>query len=141
MKYLRIIDFVGQSIIWLTMVISSLWILAAEGKWNGIGLIAALTMLVMGCWQMLSAFIMLGVGTPNRKYRQLHSALALAYLAVCLILPNLVEMNGLPNGIRIILYALAAAIPIALAIFYYTITWLWMFPSKPSGQFLRHISF
>lgn len=141
MKYLRTIDFVGQTMIWLTMVISSIWMVAAEGKWSGIGLIAALTMLVIGFWQGLSALIMLGVGAPNQKYRKLHGIMAMLYLGVSLTLTSLVEINEMPQAVQIILYTLAIAIPVGLAIFYYSITWLWMFPTQSSGKFLRHISF
>lgn len=144
MKYLKTLDFVGQSLIFGAYVIGSVWLVIAEQRWNPFAMTTAMAMLCLGWWQMISAFLMLILKAPGRKLRLIHFLTAIGYLAILALgakyssgmVPK--SMDGVIQGL---LMTIMIGTPIALAIFYYSITWLWMFPAKSTGKFLPHVSF
>lgn len=141
MKYLKTLDFAGQTFIFAAFVIGSIWIGVAEQRWSSLGMTTALTMLCLGWWQMISAFIMLMIGAPARKQRLVHFITALVYLAALALSVRYIEGNQTAFIIKLLSGIIMIGTPISLAIFYYVITWRWMFPAKSTGKFLPHVSF
>lgn len=83
----------------------------------------------IGVWQMLSSTISVVAGTPNKLLRRIHFALAVIFLIF--MYTGLVEDS-----------VLTFAIPWALALYYYTITWMWFLSANPKkGKFLPNTSF
>ena len=144
MKYLKTLDFVGQSIIFGAYIIGSLWILIAEQRWNSLAMTTAYAMLLLGCWQMISGLLMLVLKASLRKQRLIHFFTAIIYLAILLIVAkysNGTQFESVAYIVRGLIITLMIGTPIGLAIFYYSITWRWMFPARSNGKFLPHISF
>lgn len=144
MKYLKTLDFAGQTFIFAAYLIGSVWITIAEQTLSSWGLTTAYAMLCLGWWQMISAALMLILKAPNKKHRRIHFLTAVGYLsAICLVpvLTNDRELEALASEIKFVAGAILILTPLALAIFYYTITWSWMFPVKSTGKFLPHVSF
>lgn len=141
MKYLKTLDFAGQTFIFGTFIIGSVWIGLAEQSWNSFGLTTAFAMLCLGWWQMISAFIMLVIKAPFRKQRLVHFITALIYLGVLGLGAKYIEMDESASTIKLIGVIIMIGTPIALGIFYYIITWQWMFPQHSTGKFLPHTSF
>lgn len=141
MKYLKTLDFVGQTFIFAVFLLGSLWIGLTEGKWSSLGLTTAFAMLCLGWWQMISAFIMLLTKAPLRKHRLIHFITALAYLGVIAISAKFIDGNTASFTIKFIVGTILIGTPAALAIFYYSITWRCLFPAKSTGKFLPHVSF
>jgi hypothetical protein len=139
MKYLKSIDFVGQTIIWLGLLGSGLVILVSGelGTFFYIGLIAQF---FMGWWQMISSGLFMLLRAEHFKSRSVHFVSALFCLgAIALSAWVDKELHSVFSSALLLLTGVI--VPWGLAIFYYTITWRWMFPAKPSGKFLPHISF
>lgn len=144
MKYLKTLDFTGQSFILGAYIIGSLWLTIVEKALSSLGLTTAYAMLCLGWWQMISAALMLILKAPNKKHRLIHFFTAVAYLAVISLVPVLTndkELEALAYEIKWVAGTVLMLIPLALGIFYYAITWRWMFPTKSTGKFLPHISF
>jgi hypothetical protein len=141
MKYLKTLDFAGQTFIFAAFIIGSLWIGLADGKWSSLGLTTAFAMLCLGWWQMISALIMLVTNAPFRKQRLTHFITALVYLGVLALSAKYMEGYQTAFAIKLIGGIIMIGTPVALAIFYYVITCRWVFPAKPSGKFLPHVSF
>jgi hypothetical protein len=141
MKYLKTLDFAGQTFIFGAYGVGSIWLMAAEQGWSSLGMTTAYALLCLGWWQMISALIMLVTNAPFRKQRLVHFCAALVYLAVLAGSAKYIHMSQVADSIKWMGGIVMISIPIGLAIFYYTITWRWMFPPKSSGKFLPHISF
>jgi hypothetical protein len=140
MKYLKSIDFVGQTIIWLGLLVCGMVILFSgdsPGNFFYIGLVAQF---FMGCWQMISSGLFMLLRAENFKLRSLHFVSGLLCLgAIALSAWIDKELDSVVSNALLLITGVI--IPWSLAIFYYTITWRWMFPQKSSGKFLPHISF
>lgn len=144
MKYLRTIDFVGQSFIFGGYLISSVFVLIAEQRWDSLAMTTLMAMFCLGWWQMIAALILLVFKAPNRKQRLIHFLTAVVYLAVLSIGARLSNSMTVANGsyfVRALVMTLVFVPPLLLAVFYYTITWRWMFPRHSTGRFLPHTSF
>lgn len=146
MKYLKTIDFVGQTVILGGYGIVMGWTLINNPVEKEFGLTSAFAMLCLGWWQMISASLMLLLSAPNRKFRLYHFFIAVGYLASLAIMTKYLslpttQIMALDHLIRLSITVIALAMPATLGLFYYYITWRWVFPLKPSGKFLPHISF
>ncbi len=146
MKYLKTIDFVGQTIILGGYAIVLSWTLINNTLEKELGLTTAFAMLCLGWWQMISAVLMLLLSAPNRKFRLYHFFIAVGYLISLAIMTKYLSLPttqivALDHLIRVFTNVVALAMPVTLGLFYYYITWRWVFPIKPSGKFLPHISF
>jgi FtsH-binding integral membrane protein len=141
MKYLRNIDFVGQSIILLLLVGFCLMILfTAPLEWDGYMIIILYAQLFLGPWQLLSALIAFFTKANLKELRKIHLVSSLICIVCCAIsawLHNTYSNEG-TMAVGVIFFII---IPWCLAILYYSITWRWVFPPRPSGKFLRHVSF
>jgi hypothetical protein len=138
MKYLKTLDFTAQSIAWLVVLVGGLGILTTD-KRGDIVVLALVCQFVIGCWQMVSSITVLILKADVLHLRKIHFIAALIDLLV------LGVFAGLENSMKtsfstFMLIATGIFIPWCLAIFYYYITWQWMFPGK-SGKFLPHINF
>ena len=138
MKYLKTLDFTAQSIAWLVVLVGGLGILTTD-KRGDIVVLALVCQFVIGCWQMVSSITVLILKADVLHLRKIHFIAALIDLLV------LGVFAGLENSMKtsfstFMLIATGIFIPWCLAIFYYYITWRWMFPGK-SGKFLPHINF
>lgn len=144
MKYLKTIDFAGQSFIFGGYLIGSVFVLIAEQRWDSLGMTTLMAMLCLGWWQMIAALILLVFRAPNRKQRLIHFLTAVVYLAILSIgakLSNSIKVDNVSYFMRALVMTLVSVPPLVLAIFYYTITWRWMFPRHSTGKFLPHTSF
>jgi hypothetical protein len=141
MKYLKTLDFAGQTFIFGAFIIGSVWIGLAEQRWSSLGLTTAFAMLCLGWWQMISALIMLVTNAPFRKQRLIHFITAIVYLGALALSAKYIESNQTAFIIKLIGGIIMMGTPVALAIFYYSITWRWVFPKYSSGKFLPHVSF
>jgi hypothetical protein len=145
MKYLKTIDFVTQSLILGGYAVVVTWTLLKNRVDNSLELTTAFTMLCLGWWQMISAGIMLLVGAPTTKFRLLHFFSAIGYLAAVAVVGKYIDLPAnrpaLNQLISMLTEIITLGVPVILALFYYYITWRWVFPIKPSGKFLPHISF
>lgn len=141
MKYMKTIDFVGQTLILTAYVIGSIWLVAAEERWGSLAMTTAYAMLCIGWWQMVSALIMLATQPPFKKQRLIHFSTSLIYLVLLALGAKYFEMKTVPSIIKWISWIIIIATPVLLAFFYYSITWRSIFPTSTSGKFLRHISF
>jgi hypothetical protein len=140
MKYLKTLDFAGQTIIWLGLLGSGLVFLVSGeeiGTFFYIGLIAQF---FMGCWQMISSALLMVLRAEHFKSRSIHFVSGVFCLgAISLSVWIDKELDSVFSSA--LLLTIGIVIPWCLAIFYYTITCRWMFPARPSGKFLRHVSF
>jgi hypothetical protein len=144
MKYLKTIDFVGQTFIFTAFILGSVWIGVAEQRWNSLAMTTAIAMLCAGWWQMISCFLLLALKAPFRKQRAIHFSLAVLYLAIFALAGKYADAYLVASAsaiLKTVLLLLAVGTPASLAIFYYSITWRWMFPAKSTGRFLPHVSF
>ena len=144
MKYLKSIDFAGQTIIiGGYAIVAGTWIMSWHK--NSLGLTTAFAMLCLGWWQMISAILLLLLNAPNKKLRQVHFYTAIGYLFLVGIGSKYLEEETtqtlLCDTIQAFSMFLFYATPVILALLYYYLTWRWVFPTKPSGKFLPHISF
>lgn len=80
MKYLKSVDFTGQTIIIVGYAIAAAWTLIGNSGENSLAMNTAFAMLCLGWWQMISATLMLIFGAPNTKLRLLHFLTAIGYL-------------------------------------------------------------
>lgn len=128
MKY---IDFLAQTtLISLTAIV--LFINAGQSDWP----LAILGMqLLIGGWQLLSAFILLISKARFQKLRAIYLLISAVYLA---ILAGLVWFN-IDGSLLLFVFTASAW---SQAAFYYTLTCLTLF-KKPSrkGSFLPHLGF
>jgi len=146
MKYLKSIDFAGQTIIIGGYAIAAAWTLIENTGENSLAMNTAFAMLCLGWWQMISALLMLVVGAPNKKLRLVHFFTAIGYLVLVVVELkylnfDLTQPIFLNHFIQLIWIVLLYATPVILAFLYYYVTWRFVFPTKPSGKFLPHISF
>ncbi|MFZ6002099.1 MAG: hypothetical protein ACOYW3_16420 [Bacteroidota bacterium] len=145
MKTLKTADFIGQSLIIVTYVLGTSWAVLVEKRWSVVGATTAIAMLWLGWWQMVSALIMLVLKAPDRNLRLLHFSVAFIYLSFLLLFNT--YSTGVRNDVSTstyftgILVVFAVAIPVALAILYYALTWRLKFPKRATGSFLPHTSF
>jgi hypothetical protein len=140
MKYLKSIDFAGQTIIWLGLLGGGLVILFSGESPESFLYIALIAQFFMGWWQMISSAVFMLIRARHFKSRSVH------FLSGLICLGAIVLSAGADNELhttitKTVLIITGVIIPWGLAIFYYTITWRWMFPARPSGKFLRHVSF
>jgi hypothetical protein len=145
MKYLKNIDFVVQSIVLLIlvgiMVIASLnALLSGAGNWADGIFIFLYAQLILGPWQLVSSLLSLLLRLEFYGRKKIHFILSI----ICLLL--LFGSSWLHNSIntdytKALVFIFLMAVPWSLAIFYYFITWRWMFPKRDNGKFLSHISF
>lgn len=144
MKTLKTADFIGQSLILTGYVLGTIWAVLVEKRWSVVGATTAFAMLWLGWWQMVSALIMLLLKAPNRNLRVLHFSIAFVYLFLLFFskygsdVRNEVTVSTYLTGILVVF---AIAMPVALAILYYTLTWRLKFPKRATGSFLPHTSF
>ena len=115
---LRIIDVTVQSILLLTAVV---------GLFGELALVLY-AQLFIGIWQMTGLVFSITRRRPHYKIKRWLLFIATIYL--------LVLMSGKIHSLW--LWTLPAWI---LALFYYTITWLTMIPSKKRSSFLPNLSF
>jgi len=141
MKYLKTLDFAGQTFIFGAYIIGSIWIGVAEQRWNSLAMTTAFAMLCLGWWQMISALIMLVMNAPFRKQRLTHFITALVYLGILVLGAKYFESNQTAIMIKWIGWIIMIGTPVVLGIFYYSITWRCVFPKYSSGKFLPHVSF
>lgn len=140
MKYLKSIDFVGQTIIIAGYGIAAgTWIVNPQE--NSLGLTTAFTMLGLGWWQMISSLLMLVLNAPGKNLRLVHFYTAIAYLFLVGLGSKYLNVEPIAVAIQVFSMFLIYVTPVILALLYYYLTWRWMFPTKPSGRFLPHISF
>jgi hypothetical protein len=140
MKYLKNIDFVGQSIIWLGLLGGWLVVLVSGEEIGSFFYLGLIAQLFMGWWQMISSVVFLLLRVEHFKARALHFVSGLICLgAIALAAGVDRELNSVLSTTALLITGVV--IPWCLAIFYYSITWRWMFPPRPSGKFLRHVSF
>lgn len=141
MKYLKIIDFAAQSLLWGSMIgFASLFALAGRQPEAAL-LPIALGLLGMGGWQMGSSLLLILLTTDHRKKRCFHFITASIYLLVLVFASNYKVEKWFSAPVQHLVAVLAVAVPIGLAIFYSSITWVWMFPKRATGKFLPHTSF
>jgi hypothetical protein len=144
MKYIKTLDFFGQTLIFCIYAITVVVLLLTTPKTNEMALATASGLFCIGCWQMLSATLMLMLKAPELPQRHMHflaSIIYLAFLFISISILNAIDTNSFSIVFRWLLATLAISIPIGLSIFYYIITWRFMFPAKPVGRFLPNISF
>ena len=146
MKYLKSVDFVGQTIITGGYLIAVAWTLIGKSGENSLAMNTAFAMLCLGWWQMISALLMLVVGAPNQKLRLVHFFTAIGYLILANTESKYLDLDlihpiFLNYFLQLFWIALVYATPVILALLYYYVTWRFVFPTKPSGKFLPHISF
>jgi hypothetical protein len=146
MKYLKNVDFAGQTIIIGGYAIAAAWVLIENSGKNSLAMNTAFAMLCLGWWQMISALLMLVVGAPNQKLRLVHFFTAIGYLMLVVVEVNYLDLDSihpifLNHFIQLLWITLLYATPVILALLYYYLTWRLVFPTKPSGKFLPHISF
>lgn len=144
MKTLKTADFIGQSLILAAYALGTIWIVCVEKRWSVVGSTTAVAMLLLGWWQMVSALIMLVLKAPDRNLRLLHFSIAFVYLFLLFFSKygaNVSNDVSTSSHLAGILVVFAIAIPVALAILYYTLTWRLKFPKRATGSFLPHTSF
>jgi hypothetical protein len=140
MKYLKSIDWAGQSVIWVAFIVGSLLSIASGEGFGAIGYIGLLCQLFMGCWQMVSAVLFLLLGAEPLWFRKTHFISAFMCLALISLSAWLEhESDSITTDFLFLVFGVI--VPWLLAIFYYSITWRWMFPKRHNGKFLSHISF
>jgi hypothetical protein len=140
MKYLKSIDFAGQTIIWLGLLGGGLVILFAGGGLGTFFYIGLIAQFFMGCWQMISSALFMVMCAEHFKLRSVHFVSGVCCLgAIALSAWVDKELHSFASSTLLIITGVVA--PWSLAIYYYSITWRWMFPQKSSGKFLPHISF
>ena len=139
MKYLKSIDFVVQSIILTCLSGYSLIFLFATGSLESIAYVGLIGQFFIGCWQMISSLLLLILKAEYYKLRSFHFVLALGCLLLLALTVGLQKQLDNTFG-KSLLILTGVIIPWCLAIFYYSITWRWMFP-KHQGKFLPHINF
>lgn len=145
MRYLKSIDFAGQTIIIGGYASAVGWTLIGNIGENSLAMNTAFVMLCLGWWQMISALLMLLLNASNKKLRQVHFYTAIGYLFLAGIGSKYLEVEStqtlLSHAIQAFYMFLFYATPVILALLYYCLTWRLTFPIKPSGKFLPHISF
>ena len=145
MKIIKNIDFAGQTIIIGGYAIAVAWTLIENTGENSLAMNTAFAMLCLGWWQMISAILMLVLNGPNKKLRQVHFYSAVGYLFLVGIGSKYLEVEFTQTLFYDFLLAFSMFLfygtPIILAFLYYYVTWRLVFPTKPSGKFLPHISF
>lgn len=146
MKIIKSIDFAGQTIIIGGYAIAAAWALIENTGENSLAMNTAIAMLCLGWWQMVSALLMLVIGTPNKKLRLVHFFTAIGYLVLVVVESKYLDLDSihlifLNHFIQLLWITLLYATPVILAFLYYYVTWRLVFPTKPSGKFLPHISF
>ncbi len=146
MKIIKNIDFVGQTFIIGGYAIATTWTWIENPADNSFGMSTAFMLLCLGWWQMISATLMLIFGATNTKLRLLHFFTAIGYMiliSIGLRYLDLESTHTVLNDYLIQLFwmVIIYGTPFILALLYYYLTWRLMFPIKPSGKFLPHISF
>lgn len=140
MKYLKNIDFAGQSIILLSTLGFSLISVMGTGELEAMAYFGLIGQFFIGCWQMLSSSVLLLLKAEHHKSRSLHFYLALCCLFLLALVVSIQKSIDPVFG-QSILIITGVVIPWCLALYYYSITWRWMFPTKSTGRFLPHINF
>jgi hypothetical protein len=131
MKYL---DLAIQTIIFIFGIVMLLvsW---GEADWPFAILYAQA---LLGPWQMISSIVSVIAKAPLYKKKKLHLLLAAIYLMVLYVCGNMsfVSISGR-------FFSLLLTVPAwALAIFYFILTWKWVFPRiRKGGNFLPNLSF
>jgi hypothetical protein len=140
MKYLKTLDFVGQSIIWLGLLGGGLVVLFSGEDLGAFFYIGLIAQFFMGWWQMISSGLFMVLRAEKFKSRSVHfvsGLICLAAIALSAMIDK--ELDSVFSSALLLLTGVI--IPWCLAIFYYSITWRWMFPTKSTGKFLPHVSF
>lgn len=131
MKYL---DLAIQTILFVFGIVM-LFVSWGEADWPFAILYAQA---LLGPWQMISAIVSVIAKTPLHRKKRLHLLLAAIYLMVLYICGNLsvVSISGR-------FFSMLLTVPAwGLAIFYYLLTWQWVFPRiRKGGNFLPNLSF
>ena len=138
MKYLKIVDFSVQSIVWLVLIVGGVGILPTDHRGDA-WVLVLVCQFCIGCWQMLSSITVFILKADSFHLRKIHFTAALIDLAVLGVFGSL--ENAMKTSLTtFMIIGTGIFIPWCLAIFYYSITWRWLFP-KRTGKFLPHINF
>jgi hypothetical protein len=114
------VDLIGQTLIlFLTLVALTPF------NWSGL----MIGQFCVGVWQMISCVLSVIFVSSFRMHKVIHLTLAILYLLMLQM-----DFNDYSFGML--------TIPSwVLAIFYYSITWMWFLAEPKKGKFLRNISF
>jgi hypothetical protein len=127
MKY---IDFIVQSLILSLVLIVAVsgWI--AEGKFAAGKFASLYGAVFLGSWQMFSSFLSILFKVGIYRMKRWHFFGALIYIITLV----LCYLTG--SGSIFLFFP-----PVLLALFYYSLTWRWVFQGRRRGRFLSRFSF
>jgi hypothetical protein len=130
MKNLKYLDFGIQT---LSLGAAAWFLIEAIGDTQAIGVIF-LIQLILGIWQLLSSALTLTFS--RNRFKRLHFDISVVYLVILFVLSIAQFHSGYLFGVFLIVP------PWLLAIYYYVLTWLEVFPRySRRSSFLPHINF
>jgi hypothetical protein len=133
MKY---IDFGIQTLLLAIFLVYSILGLIDEGTFNAIIFAAFYIGMFLGPWQMLSSFLSIIFKSEYHSFKLIHFFSALIYIVLLSFSTQLRSEE--PSVLVSVLLSLPA---VALAVFYYSLTWRWVFRTQTRSSFLPNTNF
>lgn len=134
MKY---VDFAFQTIILLLVLLSFMAGLAEDGTLGAGGLASMYAAMLIGPWQLVSSALSLFAKAPYAKLKRIHLVLSFAYFAAMALLLGFL-LPWTPEWLK---NTILFVPPVILSLYYYFLTWIWVFQSQARSKFLPHINY
>jgi hypothetical protein len=133
MKY---IDFGIQTLLLALFLVASIIGIFESEAIGAVILAAMYVAMFLGPWQMLSSFLSIVLKSQYHKLKRIHFFSSLLYF---ILLSFFIQLKpDFPDW----LISILSVIPVvALALFYYSLTWRWMFHTESRSSFLPNTNF